>query len=86
MTAVLAWLLTNPTVLAIGAGVIAAATAWIHGRVSGAAAERNKQAAGQLAAAQDRIEMNREATDIERQTVGQTDEQARKEAAPWVRG
>lgn len=45
MTALLAWLLSNPTVLAIGAGVIAVAGAWMKGRLSGAKAERNKQAA-----------------------------------------
>ena len=35
----------NPTVIAIGAGVVVAIGAWVKGRLSGAKAERNKQAA-----------------------------------------
>lgn len=34
----------NPTVMAIGAGIVLAMGAWIKGRLSGAKAERNKQA------------------------------------------
>lgn len=41
MSALLAWILTNPTVLAIGSGLVLAAGAWIHGRVSGAKAQSN---------------------------------------------
>lgn len=85
MSALLAFILSNPTILAIGAGIIAVAGAWFKGRLSGAKAERNKQAAGKLAAAEDRLEMDREATAAERATAGMTDEQARKEAEPWVR-
>lgn len=36
--------------LAIGAGIIAVAGAWFKGRLSGAKAERNKQAAEETAA------------------------------------
>ncbi|TIM14454.1 MAG: hypothetical protein E5Y67_12300 [Mesorhizobium sp.] len=36
--------------LAIGAGIIAVAGAWFKGRLSGAKAERNKQAADESAA------------------------------------
>jgi hypothetical protein len=45
MGAILAFLFSNPTILAIGAGVIAVAGAFIKGRLSGAKIERNKQAA-----------------------------------------
>jgi outer membrane murein-binding lipoprotein Lpp len=85
VTALLAFLVSNPTILAIGGGIIAMLVVWMRGRVSGAAAERSRQAGKDIAAAQDRLEMNREATDIERKTAGMTDDQARKEAAPWVR-
>jgi outer membrane murein-binding lipoprotein Lpp len=85
MTALIAFLISNPTILAIGAGILAAAGAWMHGRVTGAAAERNKQAAGQLVAAQDRIQMDREATASASKVTSQTDAQAKAEAAPWVR-
>ena len=50
MMAILAFLLSNPTILAIGAGIVAAAGAWVHGRLSGAAAERNKQTVADVAA------------------------------------
>ncbi|MGX9120177.1 ABC transporter permease [Mesorhizobium sp. BHbsci] len=40
MTNLLAFLLSNPTILAVGAGIIGAAAAWMHGRVTGAKAER----------------------------------------------
>ncbi|MGX5844890.1 hypothetical protein ACWGTI_29815 [Mesorhizobium sp. ArgA1] len=40
MTALLAFLFTNPIILAVGAGIIGAAVAWMHGRVTGAKAER----------------------------------------------
>jgi outer membrane murein-binding lipoprotein Lpp len=85
VSALIVWLLSNPTVLAIGAGIIGALGFGFQQRLAGARAERNRQATKDLAAAQDRVEMNREATDIERQTAGMTDDQARKEAAPWVR-
>jgi hypothetical protein len=41
MTAILAWFLSNPTILAIGAAIVAAGSAWIHGRLSGAKAQAN---------------------------------------------
>ncbi|RWM29389.1 hypothetical protein [Mesorhizobium sp.] len=85
MSAILAWFFSNPTVLAIGAAIIGALGYGFQQRLAGAKAERNKQAAKDLAAAQDRLEMDREATQIERRTSGMTDDQARKEAAPWVR-
>jgi hypothetical protein len=50
MTALLAWLLTNPTVLAIGAAVIAAIGAYFKGRLTGAKLERNAQAAAEAEA------------------------------------
>jgi len=70
-----------PYLVAGVVGLGAVATAYIKGKNS----QKAKQAVKDLAAAQDRVEMNREATDIERQTAGMTDDQARKEAAPWVR-
>lgn len=78
-------ILKNPTIIAIGVGIIGAAGAWVHGRVSGSAAERNKAAAAKLAAAQDRIAMDREATAVESKATGQTNAEAKAEAQPWVR-
>lgn len=78
MTALLAWLLTNPTVLAIGAGVIAVAGAFIKGRLSGAKAERNKQDAEEAAA--------RDISDQVQNDVGALPADAlRKEAKTWAK-
>jgi hypothetical protein len=50
MSALLAWLLTNPTVLAISAGIIGALGWGFHQRLAGAQAERSKQAEAEDAA------------------------------------
>ncbi|TPN03795.1 hypothetical protein FJ973_29570 [Mesorhizobium sp. B2-1-3] len=41
MTTLVAWFLSNPTIIAIGAAIVAAAGAWVHGRLSGAKAQAN---------------------------------------------
>ncbi|TIP38936.1 MAG: ABC transporter permease [Mesorhizobium sp.] len=50
MSALLAWLLTNPTILAIGAGLVGALGWGFHQRLAGARAERGKQALAEAAA------------------------------------
>ena len=50
MSAIVAWFLSNPTVLVIGFGIIAAAGAWFKGRLSGAKAERLNQIAAEAKA------------------------------------
>ncbi|QAZ46157.1 hypothetical protein [Mesorhizobium sp. Pch-S] len=67
------------------AGALAAAFAGWKLRQSGVNAERARQAKEKVAAAEDRLEMDREATDIERRVTGMTDEEARKEATRWAR-
>jgi hypothetical protein len=54
MSALLAGLLANPTILAIIAGVLGALGWGFHQRLAGAKAERAKQAADQLDAIKDR--------------------------------
>lgn len=76
MSALLAWILTNPTVLAIGAGVIAVVGAFIKGRLSGAQAERNKQAAQDAAAAT-------EGQKIDDAVAGRTPNDNRTELGKW---
>lgn len=76
MGAILTFLLSNPTVLAIGAGVIAVAGAFIKGRLSGAAAERNKQAVAEAGA--------RDIADQVQNDVGALPaDAARKELQSW---
>lgn len=50
MSAILAWLLSNPTVAALIAAAIAALGIGFQQRRAGAKAERDRQAAGELAA------------------------------------
>jgi hypothetical protein len=50
MSALLAWLLTDPTILAIGVGIVSALGWGFHQRLAGARAERGKQAEAEAAA------------------------------------
>lgn len=68
--------------------IVAAAAAVIAGwklRQSGVNSERAKQSAERLAAAEDRLEMDREATAAERKAAGMTDDEAKAEAMKWSR-
>lgn len=51
----------------------------------GKASQKAKQDAANLRAAQDRVQMGREASAVEHNATSMTDDQARKEAEPWVR-
>ncbi len=68
---------------AIVAAVVAVFGGWKL-RQSGVNAERARQAREKLAAAEDRLEMHREATTAERRTAGMSDDEARKEAMRWA--
>jgi len=50
VTALIESFLHSPVVIAIGVGIVAAAGAWLQGRVSGARKEREKQAADEAQA------------------------------------
>lgn len=76
MSALLAWLLTNPTVLAIGGAVILAIGAFFKGSLSGAKRERDKQAADEAKA--------RDISDAVQNDVGALPaDAARKELGTW---
>lgn len=79
------WFLSNPTIIAIFAAVVGAIGLAFQQRLAGAKAERNKHLKADNAALKDRVEMDREATDIERKTAGMSDDEARKEALKWAR-
>lgn len=66
-------------------GAVAAAFAGWKLRQSGVNAERARQIQKEITAAEDRLEMDREATDIERRVTGMTDAEARKEAERWIK-
>ncbi len=68
----------------IAGAIVAAFSAWKL-RQSGVNSERARQAKEKVAAAEDRLEMDREATEIERRVTGMSDDEARKEADRWAR-
>lgn len=69
---------------AVVAAIVAAYGGWKL-RQSGVNAERARQAEKTIAAAEDRLEMDREANDVDRHITGMTDAEAQKEANRWAR-
>jgi outer membrane murein-binding lipoprotein Lpp len=86
MTALLS-LLTggNGLIAGLVAVLIAVGGAWLKGRSMGANSERSKQTEAKLRAAEDRLEMDREATEAEKEAGALSDAEARKEADRWAR-
>lgn len=82
---ILSAIIGNKTIMAIFAALVGGLGMYIAGGISRAKKEAAKQAEKDLAAAQDRLEMDREATAAERQAAGMTDDAARKEAEKWAR-
>ncbi|TPJ75991.1 ABC transporter permease [Mesorhizobium sp. B2-6-2] len=78
MSALLGWILTNPTILAIGAGLVGALGWGFRQRLAGARAERSKQADAEAAA--------RDVADQVDNEVGALPADAvRKELKSWAR-
>jgi outer membrane murein-binding lipoprotein Lpp len=71
--------------LAAGGFLVTLFLAYVRGRVTGGQRERKKRDAEKVRAAEDRLEMDREATDAERNAAGMADEEARREALKWAR-
>lgn len=67
--------------LALGAAAVLTIGAYFKGKGASKLADAKKQ----VEAANDRLEMHREATDIEKRVAGMSDEEARAEAAKWAR-
>ena len=78
MAALLSFLVSNPTILAIGGGIIAMLVAWMRGRVSGAAAERTKQAMKDATSAT-------EGQKIDDAVAGRSPDENRGRLARWSR-
>lgn len=83
MTAFLLGLL--PTIWPYILGAIGLVATFFYARHGGAASERAKQDKARLRAAQERLEMDREATTFEREAAALSDEQAKKEGMAWAR-
>ncbi|RUW22147.1 MULTISPECIES: ABC transporter permease [unclassified Mesorhizobium] len=77
-TALLESLFHNPTIIAAFIGIIGAIGWGFHQRLSGAKAERNKQAMERLAARD-------EADKIDQAVAGMSDTEVLKEQAKWSR-
>ncbi|TIO04318.1 hypothetical protein [Mesorhizobium sp.] len=75
----------NKTIMAIFAALVGGIGLYVAGGISRAKQDAAKQAAEKLAAAQDRLEMDREATDAERAARDLPDEAARREAMQWAK-
>ena len=67
----------------VGAGTLL--MAFLRGKQAGHDAERAKATKRDLDAANERLEMHREATDIERQTGGMSRDDLKREAGKWGR-
>lgn len=78
MTALLAFFLSNPTIIAIGAAIVGAIGLAFQQRLAGAKAERNKQAAANAAAAT-------EGQKIDDAVAGRAPDDNRKELGEWSR-
>lgn len=79
LSSLIPYLLTAGAAFAVLLGII------VKSRRDGARLERARQAAGKLQAAEDRLEMDREATAEERKASDMSDEAARREAIRWAR-
>ncbi|MCF6118546.1 hypothetical protein L2449_16840 [Mesorhizobium muleiense] len=82
--ALLAAIIGNKTLMALFAAVVGGISLYVAGGVNRAKKEAAKQAARNMAAAEDRLEMDREATAAERQAAGMTDAEAREVATKWA--
>lgn len=78
MSALLAWLFTNPTILAIGAGLVGALGWGFHQRLAGARAERSRQAVAEAAA-------RAVADEVDNDIGALPPEAVRKELRSWAR-
>jgi len=76
MSALLAWFLSNPTVIAFGLTIIGGIGWGFHQRLAGAQAERNKQADEQAAATS-------EAQKIDDAIAGRAPDANRTELGRW---
>lgn len=78
-------LASNKTIMAIFAALAGGIGLFVAGGISRANKDRARRAAEKLAAVEERLEMDREASDAERAARDLPDEAARREAMRWAR-
>ncbi len=71
--------------LTAGAAIVALVGIVVKSRLDGARLERAKRVAEELRAAEDRLEMDREANEEECAVANMSDAEARREAMKWAR-
>ncbi|CAH2408330.1 hypothetical protein [Mesorhizobium ventifaucium] len=75
----------NTTIMAIFAALVGGVGLFVAGGISRANKDTARRAAEKLAAVEERLEMDREATDAERAARDLPDEAARREAMRWAK-
>ncbi|MER8835282.1 hypothetical protein NKJ72_01270 [Mesorhizobium sp. M0045] len=85
LLAILSAIIGNKVVMTVFAAVAGGIGLYIAGGINRAKKEAVKQAEAKIAAAGDRLEMNREASAEWRKAAGMTDAAARAEAEKWAR-
>jgi outer membrane murein-binding lipoprotein Lpp len=75
----------SKTIMAILAAFVGGIGLYVAGGINRAKKDAAEQTEAKLAAAEDRLQMDREATEAERKARDLPDEAARKEAMRWAR-
>ncbi|MER9564063.1 MULTISPECIES: hypothetical protein [unclassified Mesorhizobium] len=82
---ILSAIIGNKAVMTVFAAVVGGIGLYVAGGINRANKAAVKQAEAKVAAAEDRLEMNREAAAEGRKAAGMTDAAARAEAGKWAR-
>ena len=85
LLAILSALAGNKTIMAIFAALVGGIGLYVAGGINRAKKDAASRAAATLAATEDRLEMDREASEAERRARDLPDEAARQEATRWAR-
>lgn len=85
LSTILAFILSNPYIAGLVAAGGAVVVAYFKGSRDRAKRDATRRAKEDKAAADDRLEMHREATAEELKQAGKTDAQAREEAMKWAK-
>ncbi|MER9891670.1 hypothetical protein NKJ40_06130 [Mesorhizobium sp. M0119] len=85
LLAILDAIIGNKVVMTVFAAVAGGIGLYVAGGINRVRKEAVKQAEAKVAAAEDRLEMRREAAAEERKAAGMADAAARAEAAKWAK-
>ncbi|RWQ16078.1 hypothetical protein [Mesorhizobium sp.] len=83
--AILGAIVGNKVIMKIFASIVGGIGLYVAGGINRVKKDAAKHAADKLAAAEDRLEMDREATAAERLAASMTDAEAREVATKWAK-